>query len=290
MKTSDVDDPVTLNIPNASGLDRGFELDRNRIRIVVQPYLESVPPDALVLAILPPKDGTSPPIPFSQGFVMHNTHSLPTNTENIQVDLGQLFGGLAAMPIPLRALTPTVRYLGDQNAGTFSVKRYNSLLSIINNTIDVTQAVLGFPGSPRYVEPQIGPGDSTNWPFFYEDKRNQFYVSVQPNFVPYNYWQGFGGLTALSPSVSQVAHIPPLTTTQFPVNAGPNPVLLGLAATQGPAVDWTYAGAGRTLAAGIASQATFSFQGRTIGLTGGTPAAALPTNALLADTAPNHGG
>ena len=187
MKTSDVDDPVTLNIPNASGLDRGFELDRNRIRIVVQPFLESVPPDALVLAILPPNDGTSPPIPFSQGFVMHNTHSLPTNTENIQVDLGQLFGALATMPLPVRALTPSVRYLGDQNAGTFSVKRYNSLLSIINNTVDTTQAVLGFPGSPRYVEPQIGPGDATNWPFFYEDKRNQFYVSVQPNFVPCNY-------------------------------------------------------------------------------------------------------
>jgi hypothetical protein len=285
MKTSDVDDPVTLNIPNASGLDRGFELNRNRIRIVVQPFLESVPPDALVLAILPPSDGTSPPIPFSQGFVMHNTHSLPTNTENIQVDLGQLFGALATMPLPVRALTPSARYLGDQSAGTFSVKRYNSLLSIIDNTVDVTQEVLGFPGSPRYVEPQIGPGDSTNWPFFYEDKRNQFYVSVQPNFVPYNYWQGFGGLTALPSSVSQIPFIPPLTTTQFPVYAGPNPVLSGAVATENRATDWTYAGSGRTLVAGIASQATFSFQGRTIGLTGGTPAAALPSNALPANTA-----
>jgi hypothetical protein len=290
MKTSDVDDPVTLNIPNASALDRGFELDRNRIRIVVQPYLEGVPSDSLVLAILPPNDGSRPPIPFSEGFVMHNTHSLPTNTQNIQVDLGQLFGALAAMPFPLRALTPTVRYLGDQNAGTFSVKRYNSLLSIINNTVDVTQAVLGFPGSPRYVEPQIGPGDSTNWPFFYEDKRNQFYVSVKTNFVPYNYWQGFGGITGLWPSVSQVPHIPPLTTTQFPVHADPDPALLGVAATQNPAEDWTYAGAGRTLVAGIANQATFSFQGRTIGLAGGAPAASLPTNALRANTAQNQGG
>ena len=90
--------------------------------------------------------------------------------------------------------------------------------------------------------------------------------------------------------MSQVPHIPPLTTTQFPVNAGPDPALLGLAATQNPAVDWSYAGAGRTLVAGIASQATFSFQGRTIGLTGGTPAAALPANALRANTAPNQGG
>ena len=226
---------------------------------------------------------------------MHNTHSLPTNTENIQVDFGQLFGALAALPVPLRTLTPAARYLGDQNSGTFSVKRFNSLQSVINNKADVTQAILGFPGSPRYVEPQIGPGNTagsplTNWPFFYEDKRNQFYVSVQANFVPYNYWQGFGGITAVSPSVSQIPHIPPLTTTQFPTHVGPDPALLGLAATQKPAVDWTYAGAGRNLVAGIANQATFSFQGRTIGLTGGTSSAALPNAALRNTTPQNQGG
>ena len=79
MKTSDVDDPAVLYIP-ATAMDRDLELDRNRIRIVVQPYLEYVPSDALVLAILPPGDGSAPVLPFGPGFVMHNTHSLPTNS------------------------------------------------------------------------------------------------------------------------------------------------------------------------------------------------------------------
>ena len=158
MKTSDVDDPAILQIP-ATAMDRNLELDRNRIRIVVQPYLEYVPSDALVLAILPPSDGSVPVIPFGAGFVMHNTHSLPTNSANVVVDFGQFFGALAAVPVPLRTLTPSKRYLGDLTSGTFSVARYNSLQSILSSKVDATLAVLGFPGSPRYVEPQIGPGD-----------------------------------------------------------------------------------------------------------------------------------
>ena len=226
MKTSDVDDPVILNIP-ATAMDRDLELDRNRIRIVVQPYLEYVPSDALVLAILPPSDGSVPVIPFGAGFVMHNTHSLPTNSdERRRSTLASFSAPSPRLPIPLRTLTPSTRYLGDLTSGTFSVARYNSLQSILSSKVDATLAVLGFPGSPRYVEPQIGPGDSTNWPFFYEDKRNQFYVSVATSFVPYNYWAGFGAITAASPPITKIPYIPPLTTTQFPVGSGPDPALV----------------------------------------------------------------
>jgi hypothetical protein len=270
MKTSDVDDPAILQIP-ATALDRGLELDRNRIRIVVQPFLEYVPPDALVLAILAPSDGSLPVIPFGPGFVMHNTHSLPTNSAHVITDLGQLFGALAAVPVPLRTLTPSNRYLGDRTSGTFSVARYNSLASILNEHVDVTQAILGFPGSPRYVEPEIGPGDATVWPFFYEDKLNQFYVSIQTTFVPYHFWNGFGAVTAAAPSVTKIPYIPPLTTTRFPVGGGPDPALTGPTLNQGPGAAWTYAGAGRDLVAGFASQASFSFQERIIGIAGGTP-------------------
>ena len=184
MKTSDVDDPAILQIP-ATAMDRNLELDRNRIRIVVQPYLEYVPSDALVLAILPPSDGSVPVIPFGAGFVMHNTHSLPTNSANVRRRLWPVSrrprrgSDAVAHSDAVEALSrrSDLRHVFGQRAtircrASFPTK------------VDATLAVLGFPGSPRYVEPQIGPGDSTDWPFFYEDKRNQFYVSIQrrPSF------------------------------------------------------------------------------------------------------------
>jgi peptidoglycan hydrolase-like protein with peptidoglycan-binding domain len=270
LKTSDVNDPVYLQIP-ATAMDRNLELDRNRIRIVVSPYHEHVPSDALVLSILPPGDGSLPPLPFGDGFVLHNTHSLPTNTDNIVTDLGQVFGILASMPLPLRALTPSRRYVGDQNSGTFSVARYNSLQSIGSQRADATLPILGFPASPRYVEPQIGPGDATNWPFLYEDKRNQFYVSIQTSFVPYHIWEGFGITLAAAPAVIRVPYIPPLTTTQIPVPGGPNLGLVNPALNQGPGAIWTYAGGERSVVAAFSNQACFPFQGRVIGLAGGAP-------------------
>lgn len=268
MKTSDVDDPAILQI-STSAMDRDLELDRNRIRIVVQPYHEYVPSDALVLAILPPTDGSSAVLPFGPGFVLHNTHSLPTNSANIVTDLGAL-AGLGAIPLPLRTLTPSNRYLGDRTSGTFSVARYNTLLSIFDHQVDATLPVLGFVGSPRYVEPQIGPGDATDWPFFYEDKRNQFYVSVQSSFVPYHIWGGFGAVIAAGPAIPTISHIPPLTTVRSP-GVGPDPALIDPTINQRQGAAWTYAGAGRNLVAGFSSQASFSFQGRAVGVDGSSP-------------------
>jgi len=287
MKTSDVNRPAILHY-SATATDRNFELDRNRLRIVVQRYKENVPPDALVLAILSPSDGSSPVIPFGPGFVLHNTHSLPTNSDDITgtpitgppAGRDPTFG---ANRVPLRVLTPSRQYLGDQSPGTFSIVRYyDSIRSIATNHADSSTAVLGFPASPRYVEPQIWPGDATDWPFFYEDKRNQFYVSIQKSFVPPHIYPGFGAEMAAAPSsVAQIPHIPPLTTTQFPISGGPDPALLDPGANQGP---WTYAGAGRNLVAGFANQASFSFQGRIIGISGSTPSLSRAT------TIQNQGG
>ena len=268
MKTSDVNRPADINV-SASAMDRNFELDRNRLRIVVAPYREYVPSDALVLAILPPSDGSTPVIPYGPGFVLHNTHSLPTNSIDIPSDLGGLFGAIAQLPLPLRTLKPSRRYSTDQGSGVFSLARYNSLTSLFASNPDSTSPILGFPFSPRYIQPQIGPGDSTGWPFFYEDKRNQFYVTIQKAFVPYHFWDGFAALTAVSPVVKGVPHIPPLVTTNpFP----------GIGPDTGPYVDprvdpasgaWTYAGGARNVVAAFANEASFAFQGRIIGITGG---------------------
>ena len=270
MKTSDVNDPVVLDIP-ATATDRNLELDRNRIRIVVAPYREFVPQDALVLAILPPSDGSSPVVPFGSGFVMHNTHSLPTNADHIPGDIGGFAASLGHIPIPLRVLTPSRQYLGDQKSGTFSLARYDSLQSVLTSHVDSSLAILGFPASPRYVEPQIGPGDATDWPFFYEDKRNQFYVSIAQSFVPYHSWTGFGGTLAGRQPVASIPHIPPLTTTPFPAGGVPRAGVVNPVASQGSGAIWSYTSGARSVVAGFANQASFPFQGRIVGPAGSAP-------------------
>ena len=87
-------------------------------------------------------------------------------------------------PFPYDFSVPPSDISEIQNSGTFSVAYFNSLTSVFAPHADSTQAMLGFNASPRYVEPQIGGGDGTDWPFFYEDKSNQFYVSIQKSFVP----------------------------------------------------------------------------------------------------------
>ncbi len=278
-KTSDVNRPVELEIPAASGLDRNFELDRNRLRIVPSPYRQHVstdPTKALILAILPPNDGSGPAVPFGSGFVLHNTHSLPTSTEDIPGDFAAIFAALAHTPLPLRTLTPSRQYLGDQNAGVFSLARYNTTTSIVGGKPDATLAILRFPGSPRYVEPQIGPGDTTDWPFFYEDKHNLFYVTIQASSSPFPGWLGFTAELAGLPAVDGLIDIPSLTTTNPSRGIiGPDPgPLIDRAVDVTAGGGWSFVGGARNVTAAFPSQAPFAFQGRIVGLTG---SAATPT-------------
>ena len=275
MKTSDLSRPADLKYSTTAN-DRSFELDRNRIRIVVAPYKEFVPGDALVLAILKPDQTSGPDVPYGPGFVLHNTHSQPVNSDDIPGDFGGLFGAIAALPLPLRALTPSQTYLGDQTPGTFSVTRYNSLASLGAGGSSAS-AVLGFAGTPRLVQPQIAAGDGANYPFFYEDKRNQFYVSIQPTFVPYQIYNGFGaanfsGINFVPPSV-----LPGLTTV--PIGLGPvtgNSAVWNLAVASGAAPPWSTAPGVRNTVASFNSTAAFTFQGRIIGPSGGIADPAAP--------------
>ncbi|QGM47133.1 hypothetical protein H2LOC_016335 [Methylocystis heyeri] len=267
MKTSDVNHPATLNI-DASAADREFELLRNRIRIVVAPVPSSVPSDALALAILPPGDGTKPVEPFGPGFILHNTHSLPTLSADLPRTKTRT--GRTNPPLPLRTLGPSRKYVGDRTAGTFTMTRYDTLSSVSANHADVTLPILGFPASPRFTEPQIGPGDGTDWPFFYEDRRSQFYVAITKSFSPYHVWPGFGSL-ATAPPLAEIPHIPPLAVaTAVPAGVGPDPgPLADPSAGATPGGPWSFAGARNVVA--LSNQGSFSFQGRVIGLGGGAP-------------------
>jgi hypothetical protein len=278
MKTSDVDDPAILQIP-ATAMDRNLELDRNRIRIVVQPYLEYVPSDALVLAILPPSDGSVPVIPFGAGFVMHNTHSLPTNSANVVVDFGQFLGALAAVPIPLRTLTQSKRYLGDLTSGTFSVARYNSLQGIHSPKVDATLAVLRFPARRAMSSRR---SDRATRPTGRSSKTSAISSTSDSDILRSQLLAGSAPSPPQRRPSRNSVYSPDDDTV--PVGSGPDPALVDPTVNQGPGAALTYAGAGRNLVAGFASQATFSFQGRVIGIAGGTPGVSRAT------TIQNKGG
>ena len=268
-KTSDINRPVPISWPAAAG-ENSFEQNRNRFRLVVQPYQEYVPSDCLVLAILPPNDGSGPNIPFGTGFILHNTHSLPMLTSDVLGDWGAL-EGLNYIPLPLRYLKPQQQYTGQYGAGPFTVSQFTSLTGLVQSKANSTSTILSFTWQPRFVEPQIGPGDDTCWPFFYEDRRNQFYVNVDKSFVPYTIYTGFGANTVIAVNAS--INIPSLVVGDvLPSYAPTGADTIINAASGGDPMGWNVVGNRTAATAALDIGGTIQFQGRIIGATGSTAA------------------
>ena len=268
-KTSDINRPAPISWNAAVG-ENSFELNRNRFRIVVQPWQEYVPPDCLVLAILPPNDGSGPQIPFGRGFILHNTHSLPMLSSDVPTDWGFL-AGLGYIPTPLRSLQPQQAYYGTQGAGSFTVAQYATLNDITANSASSTSTVLTFNWQPRFVEPQIGPGDTTCWPFFYEDRRNQFYVNVDKSWVPYRFYDGFGIVEASAGDGT--IRIPPMSVGQVLPPHAPTPIDTIIdPVSGGDPAGWSIVGKVAATVASFAAGSTIQFQGRLIGAAGSVPA------------------
>ena len=202
MKTSDINRPVSFDVYKAGDRSQQFEGDRNRFRILPAFYSSQnlsaqvlqgsfdVPKDALILMVNPP-DSTGF-LPLGQGFLLHNTHSLPVLTDDIKTSVQGYsapvaLGYILDIPASQRVLAPADTYLGANESDTFSIDYYQSAKSAWNGKRDLHLDVLSFTRQPRFVEPQIGPGDVadspvfygdvTEWPFFYEDRRCQFYVT-----------------------------------------------------------------------------------------------------------------
>jgi hypothetical protein len=123
---------------------------------------------------------------------------------------------------------------------------------------------------PRFVEPQIGPGQDTDWPFFYEDRRNQFYVTVGESFVPFNFTFGFGTISVAGANLgydipklivgeTRPPHIPPSYDTIIDPSTGGDPTGWSLLENDTPVV------------ASFATGAGVQFQGRLIGALGSSP-------------------
>ena len=268
-KTSDTNRPASISWKTAPG-DNSFEQNRNRFRLVVQPYREYVPSDCLVLAILPPNQGAGPDLPFGNGFVLHNTHSLPTLSSDVPADFGAL-AGLGFIPTPLRYLQPQQPYYGTQVSGPFTVSHFDTLNDIGQNKPNSVSTVLTFNWQPRFIEPQIGPGDDTCWPFLYEDRRNQFYVQVDKSWVPYAFYGGFGA--AMASALGGYVQIPSFTVgANLPTHFPPSVDTFIDPASGGVPAGWIVAGSRPAALGSLATGSTVQFQGRLIGPTGSVAA------------------
>jgi hypothetical protein len=74
---------------------------------------------------------------------------------------------------------------------------------------------MGYDWLPRIVDVQPGLTTARTAPFFYEDRRNLFYVETNTTQVTFRFWGGFG-LPVFEPLVNQF-QIPPLQAVS-PVN------------------------------------------------------------------------
>jgi hypothetical protein len=212
-KTSDIMRPTTLGTFDLTT----FDADRDLWRIIpvqlpdlsgaVTPF--TLPNYALALAIR-----TGKADPYSPGFILYNTHSLPLRCDDIEIMMSDrnqyrlLY--LALVPYPSRVLDPRGPYTGNtgNSRGTFSVTyQTDSQNSAGDNVLTLTRV-------PRYVEPQPGLPDAWEAPFFFEDRLYLFYVKPKVTRSAMPMHSGFGILSA-TPGLQRLApNIPPLRRQQ----------------------------------------------------------------------------
>jgi hypothetical protein len=220
-KTSDPNRPTTIGNFPTSG-DHSFDIDRNLVRIVpgqAAISLPNMPIDALVLAIstlINPFGSPKNPISVFPGFILHNTHSLPIRLEDVVVFYPRKGPLPLEEPVPARVLAPVQPYTGGYDAGSFTISYFDTLTNFNNQNPAFTAGVLGFNWIPRYVEPQPGLAEAWNAPFFYEDRRNLFYVTTREDSVPFYNYLGFGLVSAAFDPAAPAPKITPLISGDVP--------------------------------------------------------------------------
>ena len=173
-----------------SATDPSFEQVRNRIRLLVMPFLEGVPASCLNLAIVCPFNDCVGELPTGPVFVLHNTHSFRHSSPMNQARAGAT---RRIFETPMRSLLPHETYNGSTSQGTFSIAHIQQLHICTTPASQATRAVFSITSGNRDLSNlQIGPGDSTGWPFLYEDRRNQFYVDVDKSWNLFPSYPGFG--------------------------------------------------------------------------------------------------
>ena len=232
-KSSDPRRPTMIGSYNTSGPD-AFEAFRSRTRLVPAKctgafaprlggpgpviLLPSIPDNALILAIETPQN----PFPrqpknsagFSggAGFLLHNTHSAPTPLEDVPTSLGNI-GLWLDVPAPHRQIeapgdplqTTLPPYSGGPSAGNLTISYFSTSTEVEQDTPELSPLVLQFHWLPRIVESQPGLTGIWTAPFFYEDRRNLFYVTStidQTTFRGPSFGIGLGSTAGGSSSVN----------------------------------------------------------------------------------------
>jgi hypothetical protein len=238
-KSSDPNRPTIIGSYDPSG-PGAFEAFRNRTRIVPAKctgafasrvggppggghgtvvILPSIPDDALILAIDTPQN----PFPRLRssgggaGFLLHNTHSAATPIEDVPTNRGDI-GLYLDVPAPHRQIeapddplqSALPAYTGGPAEGALTIGYFSTIAEVEQDAPENAPVVLTFQWLPRIVEAQPGLPGIWTAPFFYEDRRNLFYVAATADQATFNgpsFGLGLGGAAGGSaPSVT----IPPL--------------------------------------------------------------------------------
>jgi hypothetical protein len=252
-KTSDVNLPTGIGSYDVTGAN-SVEAARSQIRIVpaqvtganpaflldpsysVFDYqLDSgLPSDVLILAIT----GTT----ATGGFVLHNTHSLPARFEDVSVvfgidsDDGVLYPNSVPMydaidlPDPSRSFSPAPAppYTGGSSSTseTFTISyQQNPAAWWLSGGPGYSNDILQFNWQPRFTDSQPGLPDVWDAPFFYEDRRNLFYVTTTESTVMIGNYTGFGVHSAFLDGTSSIQATAPLVVRQ-PIVASAAPDIL----------------------------------------------------------------
>ena len=232
-KTSDVNLPTNLGSFDQAG-PGSFEAIRDSLTIMparftgTNPNLQnyasydfSIPQDALILPISPLGSTQQ-----NCGFILHNTNSLPVRFDEISVlvTYSPPNSPVATRTWPLIEILdyppasqlllppPGNPYLGNYESGTFGE------FFVVEPTLIYTAAILKFHWLPRYTYSQPGAPDQWSAPFFYEDRRNLFYVTTKQGTAPVSGTQSFGLLAATPVPLAQGAPIPPVALLRAPVS------------------------------------------------------------------------
>jgi hypothetical protein len=232
-KSSDPNRPASLGTFDSSG-PNSFDVDRDLLQITPvniashlaifkaasAPVDPSFLADALVLGI------SSPPYKNpAGGFVLYNTHSLPVRWNDITLPINAGVGlsnypfplrYLALPPTPGRVYSPAASYTGGSASKDFTIS-YSTQSNPGSLPATETQAyqnsLFGLNRGQRTVEPAPSPA---GWdaPFFYEDRRNVFYVTTTETSTPFSEAPIYGLIPIGAVDTRISPELPPLVLRQ----------------------------------------------------------------------------
>jgi hypothetical protein len=233
-KTSDVNRPTYIGTFDTNG-PNVFDPGRNLLQIFpiqvqndpsASPPL-NIPDGALILAIGSPLYQ----IAAESSFLLYNTHSVPIILGDIPLD--QPFSDEIIATATSRGLQPwpTGPYTGANSPGTMSVS-YSTTTAGGSTSTPFNIKVLDFNLAPRYVDVQPGLPDAWDAPFFFEDRRNVFYVTTSEDHksLPIVTWFGPGiGIAgeAISALTKAEVNLPQKPIPLGSVKASPIRITLG---------------------------------------------------------------